>query len=169
MGSAVAAVTILTAKSSMEIFITTLKGNNQFNQPFPYLLIPVFITSAVSQIHWINISLRNVEALFHIPTFYCIWNILSITGGQVYFNELDHLTDQGKFLYPLGVFLLTVGIYLLSKRPANAAIQEVSDEETELTSIVMRNHGRKSHLLETEDIDDQAISTASDTEDESEA
>mmetsp|Transcript_97181 Transcript_97181/g.153841 ORF Transcript_97181/g.153841 Transcript_97181/m.153841 type:complete len:136 (+) Transcript_97181:1-408(+) len=72
------------------------------------------------QIHYINISLSLNDALFHIPMYFVIWNLLSIVTGALVYKEMSDFEERSWFLFPAGVVLLFVGVVMSAQRESSA-------------------------------------------------
>ncbi|KAJ2517844.1 hypothetical protein H4217_003700 [Coemansia sp. RSA 1939] len=117
MGSLMAALTTLFAKSLVNLLSTSLFDHeNQFTSFLPWCILLVTVFTAASQVYWINQGLLRYDALLQVPVFYVVWTVLDIIGGGIYFNEFKLFTTVKYVLFTLGVAVIFSGVGLLSNR-----------------------------------------------------
>ncbi|KAJ1663696.1 hypothetical protein EV178_004736 [Coemansia sp. RSA 1646] len=117
MGSLMAALTTLFAKSLVNLLSTSLFDHeNQFTSFVPWCILLVTVFTAASQVYWINQGLLRYDALLQVPVFYVVWTVLDIIGGGIYFNEFKLFTTVKYVLFTLGVAVIFSGVGLLANR-----------------------------------------------------
>jgi len=57
-----------------------------------WALLIATIVIVISQLHFLTMSLKIAPALLAIPVFHSVFIVLSIVGGGVYYNELQHMS-----------------------------------------------------------------------------
>jgi phosphatidylserine synthase len=83
----VAALSVLFAKSSAELVKETIKGNNQFNNFFAYILVAMLALCLFLQMKWLNIGLTKGDALFVLPVYQVFWVVMNVVAGMIYFED----------------------------------------------------------------------------------
>lgn len=78
------------------------------------LIVVVFVISLPSQMALINYSLSVNDALYHIPNYYVWWNAGSIISGAIFYDEMSNFGTTSWILFPLGVIILFVGVFLVN-------------------------------------------------------
>lgn len=117
LGGLMATITVLFAKSSVHLLdLTIVEGNNQFKSIESFLIAGVTVLTALNQIYWINMGLQRYDALLQIPVFYVVWTLFDVIGGGVYFDEFAHFSDLQMAMFCGGVFIIFIGVAILSDR-----------------------------------------------------
>jgi len=111
LGALIAAIAINVGKAVSELLVTTVQGDNQLDKPLSYVLIVVFGCCLVSQLHFIDRSLRINDALLHVPVFYVLWNLLAMVGGGVVFEEFAGFHASDYALFSVGAGILFLGVH----------------------------------------------------------
>lgn len=115
-GGALSSVNILMTKIVGELISITSSGENQFRNPLAYLFVGVLVVSNTASIYWMQRALQLFDALIVVPMFQVTFSILSILTGAIYFEEIYSFSALQGGLFPLGVFITILGIWLLSQR-----------------------------------------------------
>ena len=116
IGALIAALAINFGKAVSEMFIATSMGNNQLDKGLTWVFIAVFVFCLVSQMAFIDKSLRINDAMLHVPFFYVLWNIMSMLGGGIVFGEFDGFTGREYAAFVCGAAVLFAGVYVVSLR-----------------------------------------------------
>merc|ERR1711871_1411721 len=64
----------MVAKGAVKMISVSFAGDNQFGHALPWCLLVAMIALGAGQAHLINRSLQRCDALYHVPSFYVIWN-----------------------------------------------------------------------------------------------
>ena len=83
--------------------------------PIADLLTIAFAMSLPLQIHLINVSVTKNDALYHIPAFFVLWNLLSILSSAAVYEEI-RITAESWAILVAGVACLFVGVALVASR-----------------------------------------------------
>ena len=75
------------AKCAVQLVKTSLFEENQMTHFETYVIIAVFVVSAIMQVHLLNLAMKIGEILMVIPAFFVLNTILSVISGLVYFQE----------------------------------------------------------------------------------
>ncbi|XRB03129.1 magnesium transporter [Pycnococcus provasolii] len=106
------------------------------------------------QIHAINVSLGHNDALYHIPSFFVLWNLLSIMSSAVVYEEIKLGSRDGESFYffgmsltspdplasawalfVLGVGSLFLGVYLVASRSRTRTGSTASNSNTTTLTV----------------------------------
>ncbi|EME89464.1 uncharacterized protein MYCFIDRAFT_213682 [Pseudocercospora fijiensis CIRAD86] len=108
---------LLLAKSAVELVVRSLTDrNNQFKTFEPWLLLLAFLILSLSQLYYLHLGLKLISTSILYPFVFCIYNIVAILDGLIYFQQLDRLPPLSAGLIALGTFLLLDGVLALSLR-----------------------------------------------------
>jgi len=117
---------LLVAKSAVELLVRTIvDGKNQFNRWQSWAILVGLITLALTQLYYLHRGLKLVSTSVLYPLVFCIYNIIAILDGLIYFRQTDKLSFLHACLISLGTAVLLSGVLALSWR--------LSDEQTQPT------------------------------------
>lgn len=118
------AQSVLFAKTNAEMMDVSFRGNNQYDQFLPYLFLPTMLFFIFSQLHWMAVALKNFDALYVVPVFQCFFIIVSTLGGAVFFQEFASFSVLQGIMFPIGVVITLIGVWILSQRDMAEAADE---------------------------------------------
>ncbi|KAK0112886.1 hypothetical protein ONS95_014607 [Cadophora gregata] len=114
---------LLVAKSAVELLVRTIIDRiNQFNRWQSWAILLSLVTLALTQLYYLHRGLKLVSTSVLYPLVFCIYNIIAILDGLIYFKQTDRLTVLQACLIALGTVILLSGVLALSWR--------LSDEQT---------------------------------------
>ncbi|KAH7336133.1 hypothetical protein BKA65DRAFT_458689 [Rhexocercosporidium sp. MPI-PUGE-AT-0058] len=114
---------LLVAKSAVELLVRTIVDRvNQFNRWQSWAILLGLVTLALTQLYYLHRGLKLVSTSVLYPLVFCIYNIIAILDGLIYFKQTDRLTVLQACLIALGTAILLSGVLALSWR--------LSDEQT---------------------------------------
>ncbi|TKA73679.1 hypothetical protein B0A55_05620 [Friedmanniomyces simplex] len=112
-----AAHALLLAKSAVELIVRSVADRqNQFSGYQSWLLILAFLVLALSQLYYLHLGLRLISTSILYPFVFCIYNIVAILDGLIYFRQTDRLPPLHAGLIALGTVILLAGVLALSWR-----------------------------------------------------
>ncbi|KAI7343243.1 hypothetical protein KC320_g9316 [Hortaea werneckii] len=118
---------LLLAKSAVELLVRSLVDKkNQFSNYRSWLLLLAFLILALSQLYYLHLGLRLISTTILYPFVFCIYNIVAILDGLIYFRQMDRLPPLHAGLIALGTVVLLAGVLALSWR-----FQDDDDEEVD--------------------------------------
>ncbi|KAL2884012.1 hypothetical protein SGCOL_000650 [Colletotrichum sp. CLE4] len=140
---------LLVAKSAVELIIKTIAdGNNQFVHWQAWVLVLALVTLALSQLYYLHRGLKLVSTSVLYPMVFCIYNIIAILDGLIYFKQTDQINPLRACLIALGTVILLAGVLALSWRlsdeqhtpgvgqsslaPGLGLVEDTEDEEESL-------------------------------------
>lgn len=108
---------LLLAKSAVELVVNSLsEGRNQFSNYRSWLLILAFLILALSQLYYLHLGLKLISTSILYPFVFCIYNIVAILDGLIYFRQMDLLPPLHAGLIAVGTVILLAGVLALSWR-----------------------------------------------------
>lgn len=126
---------LLLAKSAVELLVrTVVDKKNQFNRYQSWLLLLAFLVLALSQLYYLHHGLKLVSTSILYPFVFCIYNIIAILDGLIYFRQADLLGPLHGGLIALGTAVLLSGVLALSWRLS----EEPSSSDDPDTPVIER-------------------------------
>jgi multidrug transporter EmrE-like cation transporter len=108
---------LLLAKSATELIVRSLADhNNQFRGYQSWILLLAFLVLALSQLYYLHLGLKLISTSILYPFVFCIYNIVAILDGLIYFRQMDRLPALHAGLIALGTVILLSGVLALSWR-----------------------------------------------------
>ncbi|KAI8957743.1 hypothetical protein F5Y11DRAFT_352226 [Daldinia sp. FL1419] len=108
---------LLFAKSAVELVIRTIAdGENQFVHWESWMLVFGLVSLALSQLYYLHRGLKLISTSVLYPLVFCIYNIIAILDGLIYFRQTDLITRLHGGLIALGTAILLSGVLALSWR-----------------------------------------------------
>ncbi|KAK4170377.1 magnesium transporter NIPA-domain-containing protein [Cladorrhinum sp. PSN259] len=108
---------LLVAKSAVELIVRTIiDGDNQFVHWQSWMLVLGLVTLALSQLYYLHRGLKLVSTSVLYPLIFCVYNIIAILDGLIYFRQTDMIGPLRACLIGLGTFILLSGVLALSWR-----------------------------------------------------
>ncbi|KAG9248062.1 magnesium transporter NIPA-domain-containing protein [Calycina marina] len=115
---------LLVAKSAVELLVRTVVDRiNQFNRWQSWAIVGSLIFLALTQLYYLHRGLKLVSTSVLYPLVFCIYNIIAILDGLIYFKQADRLSLMRALLIALGTVILLSGVLALSWR--------LNDEQTQ--------------------------------------
>ena len=114
--------TMVFAKSSSELLKYSITNHSLLhdwiptNNPIPLLLVTCMILSVFVQMTLFNTALAKYEALVVGPIYQSFWNMFSITGGLLFFQEIKYMTLFDRIMYASGLCISLFGVILLVRQ-----------------------------------------------------
>lgn len=118
---------LLLAKSAVELIVRSLADRvNEFRSYQSWLLVLAFFVLALTQLYYLHLGLKLVSTSVLYPFVFCIYNIVAILDGLIYFRQTDRLPPLHAGLIGLGTFILLSGVLALSWR-----LQDDDEDDSE--------------------------------------
>lgn len=106
---------LLVAKSAVELLVRTIVDrNNQFNQFQSWLILLALLFFALTQLYYLHLGLRLCSTSVLYPFVFCIYNIIAILDGLIYFRQASRLSALHGGLVAVGTAILLAGVFALS-------------------------------------------------------
>lgn len=108
---------LLLAKSAVELLVRTIVDrHNQFNRWQSWIILLSMIGLALLQLYYLHRGLKLCSTSVLYPFVFCIYNIIAILDGLIYFRQMSRLTGFHAGLIALGTVVLLAGVLCLSWR-----------------------------------------------------
>lgn len=108
---------LLVAKSAVELLLRTIVDrDNQFVHWQSWMLVIALVALALSQLYYLHRGLKLVSTSVLYPLVFCIYNIIAILDGLIYFDQTELITPLHACLITLGTVILLTGVLALSWR-----------------------------------------------------
>lgn len=107
---------LLFAKSSVELLIKTIGGKNQFAHWESWAIVLALVTLALCQLYYLHRGLKLVSTSVLYPLVFCVYNIIAILDGLIYFNQTGLISPLRAALITVGTGILLSGVLALSWR-----------------------------------------------------
>ncbi|KAI0397702.1 hypothetical protein F5Y17DRAFT_414323 [Xylariaceae sp. FL0594] len=108
---------LLFAKSAVELILRTISdSDNQFVHWESWMLVLGLVALALSQLYYLHRGLKLVSTSVLYPLVFCIYNIIAILDGLIYFRQTDLISPLHAGLIALGTAVLLTGVLALSWR-----------------------------------------------------
>ncbi|KAG2439261.1 hypothetical protein HXX76_004622 [Chlamydomonas incerta] len=120
---------VLFSKSMSVILRLTFTGENQLGNWYTWLVLPLFFSTAVFWITRLNKGLRMFPAMIIVPVMQISWTLFSIISGMLYFQEYLGFTPIKSVMFPIGVLVVFVGVFLLTQ--SGGAAKQASYQKME--------------------------------------
>jgi hypothetical protein len=133
---------LLIAKSAVELLVRTIVDrHNQFNRWQSWMILMGLVVFALTQLYYMHRGLKLCSTSVLYPLVFCMYNIIAIVDGLIYFHQSDRLSSLQAGLIALGTVILLAGVVCLSWR--------LEDNEEEPTSPVASKHMGKVQMPQT--------------------
>lgn len=108
---------LLVAKSAVELIVRTVSDrSNQFVHWQSWMLVLALVALALTQLYYLHRGLKLVSTSVLYPLVFCVYNIIAILDGLIYFRQADLITPLHACLIALGTAILLSGVLALSWR-----------------------------------------------------
>ncbi|KAJ5965037.1 Magnesium transporter NIPA [Penicillium vulpinum] len=150
---------LLLAKSAVELLVRTVVDRvNQFNRWQSWVILLGMIVLALTQLFYLHRGLKLCSTSVLYPFVFCIYNIIAIMDGLIYFRQVSQLAGLHAGLIALGTIILLGGVLCLSWRlediDTHAAVTTVGSTQTGLgpgMAIVEEHSSSSPGLLDGND------------------
>lgn len=108
---------LLIAKSAVELLVRTIVDrHNEFNRWQSWMILIGLIAFALTQLYYMHRGLKLVSTSVLYPLIFCVYNVIAIVDGLVYFHQSSRLSNLHAGLLSLGTVILLAGVVALSWR-----------------------------------------------------
>ncbi|RYN34769.1 hypothetical protein AA0113_g9427 [Alternaria arborescens] len=133
---------LLIAKSAVELLVRTIiDRHNQFDRWQSWMILVGLVVFALTQLYYMHRGLKLVSTSVLYPLVFCVYNIIAIIDGLIYFDQSDRLSSLHAGLIALGTIILLAGVVCLSWR--------LEDNEEEPTSPIASKHTGRVQMPQT--------------------
>ncbi|KAL3431097.1 hypothetical protein BDV09DRAFT_188674 [Aspergillus tetrazonus] len=108
---------LLLAKSAVELLVRTIVDrHNQFKRWQSWAILLSMVGLALLQLYYLHRGLKLCSTSILYPFVFCIYNIIAILDGLIYFRQMSRLSSLHAGLVALGTIVLLGGVLCLSWR-----------------------------------------------------
>ncbi|KAF1966266.1 hypothetical protein BU23DRAFT_603691 [Bimuria novae-zelandiae CBS 107.79] len=108
---------LLIAKSAVELLVRTIiDRHNQFNRWESWMILIGLVTFALTQLYYMHRGLKLCSTSVLYPLIFCVYNVIAIIDGLIYFHQSARLSHLHAGLLALGTAILLAGVVCLSWR-----------------------------------------------------
>lgn len=84
---------LLLAKSAVELLVRTIVDkHNQFNRWQSWIILLTLLALALSQLYYLHKGLKLCSTSVLYPFVFCVYNIIAILDGLIYFRQTSRLS-----------------------------------------------------------------------------
>jgi magnesium transporter len=148
---------LLVAKSAVELIIKTISdSDNQFVHWQAWMLVLSLVVLALSQLYYLHRGLKLVSTSVLYPLVFCIYNIVAILDGLIYFKQTDLITPPHAILISLGTVILLSGVLALSWRLSDEQHPPAVGQSSLAPGLglVEDTEGEEESLIDSDTLDD---------------
>ncbi|ORY07952.1 magnesium transporter NIPA-domain-containing protein [Clohesyomyces aquaticus] len=108
---------LLIAKSAVELLVRTIVDrHNEFNRWQSWMILLGLVAFALTQLYYMHRGLKLCSTSVLYPLVFCVYNIIAIIDGLIYFHQSSRLSSLHAGLIALGTIVLLAGVVCLSWR-----------------------------------------------------
>ena len=108
---------LLVAKSAVELLVRTIVDKrNQFKHWQSWIILLALVVLALTQLYYLHLGLKLCSTSVLYPFVFCIYNVIAIMDGLIYFRQVSRLSVAHAGLIALGTVILLSGVVALSWR-----------------------------------------------------
>ncbi|KAF2272890.1 uncharacterized protein EI97DRAFT_445349 [Westerdykella ornata] len=117
---------LLIAKSAVELLVRTIiDRHNEFKRWQSWMILIGLVVFALTQLYYMHRGLKLCSTSVLYPLVFCVYNIIAIIDGLIYFHQSSRLSNLQAGLIALGTIILLAGVVSLSWR-----LEEHEEEPT---------------------------------------
>lgn len=125
---------LLVAKSAVELLVRTIVDrHNEFNRWQSWMILLGLLALALTQLYYLHRGLKLCSTSILYPFVFCVYNIIAILDGLIYFDQSSRLSFLHALLIALGTVILLIGVLALSWRLNNDPATRLSVSQNTLT------------------------------------
>lgn len=135
--------TLLIAKSAVELLVRTIKDRkNQFDRWQSWVILLGLLAFALCQLYYLHRGLKLCSTSVLYPFVFCVYNIIAILDGLIYFDQSSRLPVLHAVLVAVGTVILLAGVLALSWRleQDDDQYQQVDNEPTSPLTPMKSHH-----------------------------
>ncbi|KAF3491401.1 DUF803 domain-containing protein [Arthroderma uncinatum] len=108
---------LLLAKTAVELVVRTIADQeNQFVRWQSWIILLALVSLALTQMYYMHRGLKLCSTSILYPYVFCIYNIIAILDGLIYFHQTSQLSGLHAGLIAVGTVILLCGVLCLSWR-----------------------------------------------------
>ena len=104
---------LLVAKSAVELLVRTIVDHvNQFNRWQSWVILLGLLFLALTQLYYLHRGLKLCSTSILYPFVFCVYNIIAILDGLIYFHQTSRLSLTSALLVSLCLHMTFRTVYL---------------------------------------------------------
>ncbi|KAF1949211.1 hypothetical protein CC80DRAFT_278807 [Byssothecium circinans] len=108
---------LLIAKSAVELLVRTIVDrHNEFNRWQSWMILIGLVAFALTQLYYMHRGLKLCSTSVLYPLIFCVYNVIAIMDGLIYFHQSARLKSLHAGLLAVGTVILLGGVVALSWR-----------------------------------------------------
>ncbi|KAJ8305607.1 hypothetical protein KUTeg_016152 [Tegillarca granosa] len=119
--SITASFTVISAKAVSGMLQLSVAGYSQFMYPMLYIMILVMTVTAVIQIKYLNLAMKNFNSTVVVPTNFVFFTISAIMAGIIFYKEFWGMKPLDICMFLIGCLMSFVGVYFITMRRASSS------------------------------------------------
>lgn len=128
---------LLVAKSAVELIVRTVVDHvNQFNRYESWLILVALVFFSLSQLYYLHLGLRLCSTSVLYPFVFCIYNVIAILDGLIYFQQASRLSGLDAGLVALGTVVLLAGVLALSWRLDETSLEDPTPPSSSISASI---------------------------------
>ena len=96
--------TLLVAKSAVELLVrTVVDRHNEFNRWESWIILGSLVALSLTQLYYLHHGLKLCSTSILYPFVFCVYNIIAILDGLIYFDQSSRLALPHAILVSIGI------------------------------------------------------------------
>lgn len=116
LAAALGSVVQLLAKGTMQLLRLTFDGETQLEFVSTWVLIGCLLLCAITNVHFLNLALREADSLTVIPTYFVLNTALTVVGGLIFFETYHQFSTKSFILFVASVLVTLCGVLVITKQ-----------------------------------------------------
>ncbi|KAH9491712.1 NIPA-like protein 2, partial [Bulinus truncatus] len=134
ISSITASFTVISAKAVSGMIQLSAVGFSQWTKPVLYAMLAVLILTALIQIKFVNMAMKNHDATIVVPVNFVIFTISAILAGIIFYKEFYGMTGMQITLFLFGCALSFMAVYFIAVGRAGPVDGHKSDFQSHLVA-----------------------------------
>ncbi|CAL1540324.1 unnamed protein product [Lymnaea stagnalis] len=114
ISSITASFTVISAKAVSGMIQLSAVGFSQWTKPVLYAMLVVLILTALIQIKFVNLAMKNYDATIVVPVNFVIFTISAILAGIIFYKEFYGMSGIQVTLFLFGCTLSFMAVYFIA-------------------------------------------------------
>ncbi|CAG2227781.1 NIPA [Mytilus edulis] len=124
----IASITVICAKAVSGMLQLTFEGFSQMSYPGLYIMAIAMVVSAVIQVKYLNMAMREFNSTVVVPTHFVFFTISAILAGIIFYKEFWGMNGLEICMFLVGCILSFIGVYFITVGKTPGSIEETQGE-----------------------------------------
>lgn len=107
---------------------------SSFLSPYTYIILVIFLASAIGSVHYLNEALRVAPVVIVYPLYFASSTLHIVIGGLLYFQEITSFSPVKAIVFTSGLVLNMYGVYMASQETKTSSSSPSPDTDPMLLS-----------------------------------